>query len=328
MDFALDYTDVFNAVLGAVEGKSFTANGQTVSVPTIFANRQPALRNARTEPSYPGLVVRLFPPVVNRHQVIEPARLKLTLAAGAPYLDGVKHATIALADGQTLQITRWSRINGQQFSEVLTAVLSASAFSNIAAAKPLEIANALNPQLPGIKVTLRSGNTVRLEHDAAGAGSMLQITGGTAAALIATYPVFRVIGRDAGDQLRRVNPPIFFDFLYHVIHKTNRLDHCALVSRLVDRLFILPATHNERALQVAGNTHPIQRGVPVDDPMADEGVFVTAVPFTLGRVPIMLDESYSLGDNFRGGNYDGSGRQPLRQAPLEISLALEIEQLE
>jgi hypothetical protein len=327
-DFAVDYREVFDAIMGAVEGKSISANGQTVAVPTGFFNRQPELRNDRDEPSYPTLTVRLFTGVESALQVNEPVAQRLTVAAAAPYLEGVKTASLALADGQTFVLRRHWRVNGVAFSETVTVLFSSGSFGNIAAATTLELATVLGSQLPSVKVTLRPGNIVRLEHYTPDAGSVLEIVGGTATALIDTFPDYRVIGRSAGEQLRRVNPPIFYDFLFHVVHKTNREDHYALVSRLVERLFLLPASPNQRAITVATNPHAVDRAPPIDDHVPEEGVFITTVPFTLKMVPVVLDEAFGVGDIYSGGSYNGTGQQPFRQAPLEVTLVLEVEALD
>ncbi len=322
MNFAFDFMTVYRAIAGALAGQSFTANGQAVTVPAVFFNEKPEQRNARTGPSYPSLTLRTFTPIQSEVVSNEPLCVKLEVAAAPPYLDGVKTATLALAEGETLEVTKWN----ESVPEILTVLLSAGDFAAIGAATPLELADVLADQLPGVTVTLQAGNAVRLRHDAASSGSMLQITGGTAAALVASFPSYRVIGRDAGTELRRLKAPLFYNFLFHLIHKSARADHHSLVSRLVERLFILsdPDSYNERALAVAGNMHDLIRGTPVDDPYADEGVFVVTAPFTLRNVPIVLDDGFPAADNFNGGNYGGTGRQPFSQAPLDITLVLEI----
>ena len=330
---ATDFFSVYNAIFSAVEGRSFLLKGipdgplVPVNVPLRSAIQDPELRVAA---GYPSLTLHCFDPVVAPYPVQDRLRRVVTVDAAAPYLEGVKVPTVALADGQTLEVTRYSKGSNADgdLAQVLTATFHTGQFTNISAAKPGEIAAALDGQLPGVSVTLRPGNTVRLRHSIASSNAGLKVTGGTAAALISTFPTYRVQGRDAGNEIQLLDPPIFYHFPVQVACKSKRFDHHTLMMALIDRLFVVPGSANQRWIPIADEIYEALRGGPTADPWAIEGVFTTSTMFTLQYVPVATSlgelQATETGDTFAGGNYDGTGVPAIESAPQGLTFELDI----
>lgn len=322
--------EVWQAIAAAIAGKSITVDGKVITIPRRFANPQPEQRNREGAATYPSLVFRCFVPTLGDMVVNELLTKIVTLDHQAPYLDGVKAATLALAHGQTLQLRRWN--DGVPVDQEL--VLDEDDFVDIGAATVGELLAVLNNGLTGVYVTIRPSNTIRIKHDVAASGSGLQVIGGTATALVSSFPDYRVQGRDAGDWAMEIEPPAFYDFPFHLVIKADRMDHWAMMCDLIDRMFIvkipgaLPSP-NQRAIQVALYSYEVKMAAGADSPIEDEGVFVTTYPCRLVNVPIAraLADALALGDNFNGGNFDGTGTNPLNAGPLDIEFVLNVEEV-
>lgn len=318
-----EFFPIFNSILASMEGKSVVANSQTIAIPSEFFNRQPYFRNPDTQ-KYPGMVVSLQSPIAGDLIVNEDFRCEVTVTAAPPYLEGVKVATISISDGETIEFTREFLGAIEIEEEVISATFSSGDFANPPDATPAEVATVLTAQLTGVAVSVEAGDIVRVTHDDADSNASLRVSGGTATNLIASFPIYTVYGRDAGTELQIRNPPGFYHFIFHVIHKSDRFDHHAHLVMLCERLFLLPNSPNQRAIKIDGESFEVSRGHPVDDPLVSEGVFITTVPFTLRNVPVLLDEHLFETDNFNGGNFNGDGVQSRDQVPLDVEFTLNV----
>jgi phage tail sheath protein FI len=110
-----------------------------------------------------------------------------TLAATAAARESGNAAPFALADGQTLLV----RIDG---GSVQTIAFLASEFADIAAANAAEVAAVINAKISGGKAIVTGGGTrVTVASDRRGTASGVEITGGTANAVLG-FPTGAAIG--------------------------------------------------------------------------------------------------------------------------------------
>jgi hypothetical protein len=329
-NLALDFLTVWNAIADAVEGRSIRVLGPdgpaTYTIGTRFFGTQPELREGPA--GFLSWTLTCFDEIASDFQTNEPVHETLTVHAAAPYLDGVGVATLALADGQTLQVTRWVRGNdGAEAGEVLTVTLSAADFANIGAATVAELGVVLTRDLPQLTVTHQPGNVIRLRHQSADAFAALQVTGGTAAALVGSFPSHRVQGRNAGDEIRVLDAPVFYHFPFQLTTRTKEFGHSRNMRDVIDRLFVYSGSFNGRFVQVGDQWHEVLATPPSSTHVPSEGLFVTAHPFQLRNVPVArhLALSQLAGDDYRGGNYGGAGEPTFIQGPTNLELQFGVE---
>ena len=325
--FPKDFMEVWKVLVDAIKNQTIFTGGETIQAAYSFFNTQPELRNPPNQPRYPGIVLTTMSPVESPDWIVqERVKYLVDVTAAAPYLEGVKAPTLALADGQTLEITRGYLNAGQPDEEILIATFQTAQFADITQATPAEIAAVLDA-LVGVSASVVAGDTVRLLHDDAASTSTLQITGGTAAALIATFPAYQVIGRDAGKEQQARRPVTHYHFPFQLGTLAKRADDDWILKKFVESLFREDNSPRERSLQISTRKFEVRPARPVDDPLATAGEFATTYPFTLYRVPIAWDAASFEGDNFNGGNYDGTGVNPRSQEPIVASFEFNLDTL-
>ena len=310
------FFEVWDTVLTDIEGKVINTNNQSIIVPCAFFNKQPILKNSEVDFKYPKMVVRFFTPIESKDLIINEKFIQeVTVDDRAPYIEGVKAPSITINDGDTLILERgFENPADTQDTEIQTVTFQSSDFASPPTATVAEILAVLQAQLTGVSVTLEPSDTIRILHDTVGSYSTLRVVG-TATNLVTTFPTILIAGRDAGLQIQRRDPPLFYNFLFHITHQALRFDHYSELVAITERMFRLFGTPNLRSIALDGNRFSITRGLSVDDPLVSEGVFITTVPYTLRNVPIDLDAAIWDQDNFNGGNGLDIGCGPLDQAP-------------
>jgi len=312
------FFEIWDTVLASVEDKAIKTTGAIVlPVPSEFFNKQPQLKNSETEFKHPKLVVRFFTPIQSRDLIVnEKFICEVLVDVRAPYIEGMKVPTLIINDGETLILERgFENPPNTPDTELQTVTFSSGDFAAAPIATVAEVITVLTAQLTGVTVTLESDDTIRILHDTEGAFNTLHVTGGTATALTVTFPADLVAGRDAGIQIQSRNPPLFYNMLIHITHQSKRFDHHAELVLLTEKLFRLIGTPNFRSITIGGDDFEITRGPPVDDPLVEEGVFITTVPYTLKEVSVDLDADLWDQDNFNGGNGLETDCGLLDQAP-------------
>lgn len=344
-----DFLEIWTAMRHAIRNQSIRVTAgegapYTLQVRDDFFNEQPELRNRkRDRPKFPGLVLTLMTP--KRDSTIniqEWTTTEVNVDAAVPYLEATG-TTFNLSNGQTmlLSIGRPTSQNTEQITDY-TIVFNSASFANINAATPLELAATIQLQLIGVAHVTVEGtalNRVRISGlDASSRGSM-EITGGTAVNFINAFPrtgsppsFYKVSGRDAGPQTRYTLPPVYYNCQFSITQKSTRLDHHALLTRLIARLFLNPAVKSNKLLVLANKPFEVMEMDPVDAHVPTEGIFVTTHPFVLKRVPFSLGDFFFQSetgqdvDTFNGGNYGGSGSPTLPQfpaGPLELEFGVD-----
>jgi len=311
------FFEIWDTVLASIEGKVITANAVALPVPTEFFNKQPLLKNSEVDVKYPKMIVRFFSPMESTDlKINEKLICEVVVDARAPYIEGVKAPTIVINNNETLILQRGiENPPGIEEQSLQTVTFLSTDFASPPNATPTEIQTVLAAQLTGVTVTVEPNDTVRILHDTLGAFNTLFVTGGTATALTATFPTTIIAGRDAGIEVQRRDPPLFYNMLIHVTHQAARFDHHSDLVLITEKLFRLLGTPNLRSITIGGDDFEITRGPPVDDPLVSEGVFISIVPYTLRNVPVDLDADFWAQDNFNGGNSVQTDCGPLQQGP-------------
>lgn len=326
------FFDVWDAIASHIRTMSafslgLTKGSRTITPKWSYFNEDPELRNRPGEDRYPAIVLTTIDPVPSRDWVVqEEIKCLVAVTAAAPYLEGMKADTIALADGQTLEITRGFYNGTAQDEEVLMATFSTGQFADITQATPAEVAAVLNA-LSGVSANVPTGNTVRITHDDASSYSYMQVTGGTAAALKATFPAYEVQGRDAGEEQQVMRPASHYDYSFQLGTLAKRPDNHGMLKTFVESLFRQSKSPIERGMAISTKTFEVMAFAAVGDPLVEEGAFATTYPFTLKRIPMSWDAAQFEGDNFNGGNYDGTGINPRAQAPVVATFEIGIDQI-
>ena len=325
-----NFFEIWDTVLASIEGKVIKTSGSTdLPVPTEFFNKQPTLKNSEQDFKYPKIIVRFFSPIQSKDLTInEKFKCEVVVDARAPYIEGMKTPTLVINDGETLILERgFENPTDTQDIEEQTVTFSSGDFVAAPTATVAEVFAVLQAQLTGVTVTLEPDDTIRILHDTLGAFNTLHITGGTATALIDTFPDDLVAGRNAGIEIQSRSPPLFYNMLLHVTHQSQRFDHHSGLVLLTEKLFRLFGTPNLRSITIGGNDFEITRGPPVDDPLVSQGVFITTVPYTVRNVPVDLDAEFWDQDNYNGGNGVEVGCGPLDQAPPIDTFELNFDQV-
>jgi hypothetical protein len=338
-DLPRSVKEVWDAVTADLLALSVTnvVNNTSVKVNLLyrFQTTQPELRN-KEETRDGSTVTRRFPNVVFKplaHKHVPQRRMNHILyrtvsrTAQAPYLQTTLATTTSLSDGQTLVLERgYDDGSGTQVIETQTVTFETLDFVNIAAATKAEILAKLQLALTGVTVTL-VGSILKIQHDTASGFSTLQVVGGTAAATLA-FPEYVVIGRSSGDVGQAINPPTFYDFDFSIRVSSDRYDEHTLALGLFDRLWKVKRMPHEHKITLRGFDYEVVRQPPQDDPMPKEGISSTILKYTFKAVPISWElDDYDL-DQYNGGNYDGTGVNPLTEGPTGVEFVVSFQQFE
>ncbi|HAA54132.1 MAG TPA: hypothetical protein DCE42_05220 [Myxococcales bacterium] len=323
--FPKSFFEVWNHLIDSIKSQTIFTNDGGLKAQYTFFNTQPELRNPPNKKRFPGVILTTRRPQESSGwRVQESVKCLVDVTAEAPYLDGFGAISPHLSDGQTLILKRGFSVGGVYNEESLTVHFQTSDFADIINPTPAEVAAVIDATA-GVSASVVSGGVVRVIHDEVGSSSTLRVIGGTASELLATFPVYEVIGRDAGKEQQVRRPASHYDFPFQIATLTKRFDNHSALKMFVEGLFRVEQSPSERGLQISTRTFEVTRGEPVDDPLIERGEFATTYPFTLRRVPIAWDVEAFEGDNYNGGNYDGTGINPRKQTPVVVTFEINVE---
>lgn len=303
----------------SIKDKTITANGKTFPVPTSFFNTDPELRNTgpggvEKDFKAPTITLKTLAPSRGDFITNEPVTSCVTLTAASAYLEGMRTATVSLADGQTLVLRSGYQHGADYLTRDSVVTFHTADFADITHATQAEVATLLEDVLIAagalvhvhiIPLTGLNPAFIRIEHQTVGPTGSLQIlSSSTATALKNSFPSYEVAGRPAGTHIVTSDPPEFYDFDFSMIVRSERPDYHMFTTKVVEQMFKIQGSPNQRAITISGNPYNVRRNHPIDDPLPREGVFITTTPFVLENVPIL---GGAFTDIFNGGNWDGTG---------------------
>lgn len=300
--------EVVQAIKSALEAVGWIADPSSAGLPAFGGaplNGSPEatpVRDCKNKPKYPRLDFFFSTP--NPGMIVEENVIEIVevTTAEAPYIEA---EPAALADGQTLQITRGYNNSGVYAKQTLTATFLTADFADIANPTAQEIADVLDA-LAGVSASVVSGK-VRVLHDDTGGKSSLQVTGGTAAALKSNFPDYAAFGRNVGHERRDKGPARFYHYPFRLSLSVENSSQQFRFATEMDGLFKTRNMGRERSLEI--NTRPFQLdvGEPVESPDFDTGIVAVQYLFELRNVPILTTAADFDSDNYSGGNWWGEG---------------------
>jgi hypothetical protein len=144
-----------------------------------------------------------FGPIIGNAETIDTIQSAISGWSSGPAIDSGNAETFALSDGQTLTVKADGGITQ-------TATFNTGDFADINNATAAEVAAVVDIDITGV-TTHDAGGKVRIETDAQGTGSSIQVTGGTANAALG-FATTELAGMNAADAVLGANVESDADF--------------------------------------------------------------------------------------------------------------------